>query len=263
MSARGLLARVCADCKKLSGARRRAARQGGLTASSSTAWSRPESLKKKSWRFLQGRPRRQRQRSRPGDRRNDHRADESHGHCRAPDRAGSQTHSQAASTKIPNNSPPDPDMAITIYLSLIFLALYLVGLAMHRWIFWRDKKRMRAESREGGRVVAQVDELRAGLGEEILADLPKIPGRRLAGQRSRQLSRLRQPLPPYADAARLYARSVLSARTDDICSVTLTGRSMSSAPAHVSPDRAKANRCTVCRCGWIGARSWSAARKAI
>jgi nitrite reductase/ring-hydroxylating ferredoxin subunit len=53
-------------------------------------------------------------------------------------------------------------MAITIYLSLIFLALYLVGLAIHRWIFLRDRKRMREESREGGRVVARVDELQPG-----------------------------------------------------------------------------------------------------
>ncbi|MBM4299795.1 MAG: hypothetical protein FJ143_18790, partial [Deltaproteobacteria bacterium] len=53
-------------------------------------------------------------------------------------------------------------MALTIYLSLIFLALYLVGLAIHRWIFWRDKKRMLAESRAGGRVVARADELKPG-----------------------------------------------------------------------------------------------------
>ena len=53
-------------------------------------------------------------------------------------------------------------MAITVYLSLIFLALYLAGLTIHRWIFWRDKKRMQAESREGGRVVARVGELGPG-----------------------------------------------------------------------------------------------------
>ena len=53
-------------------------------------------------------------------------------------------------------------MAVTIYLSLIFLALYLAGLALHRWMFLRDRKRMAAESREGGRVVARIDELEPG-----------------------------------------------------------------------------------------------------
>jgi nitrite reductase/ring-hydroxylating ferredoxin subunit len=53
-------------------------------------------------------------------------------------------------------------MAVTIYLSLIFLALYLAALAIHRWIFWRDKKRMADESREGGRIVARVGELPPG-----------------------------------------------------------------------------------------------------
>jgi nitrite reductase/ring-hydroxylating ferredoxin subunit len=53
-------------------------------------------------------------------------------------------------------------MAITIYLSLVFLVLYLVGLAIHRWLFHRDRRRMLAESRAGGRVVARVDELQPG-----------------------------------------------------------------------------------------------------
>jgi nitrite reductase/ring-hydroxylating ferredoxin subunit len=53
-------------------------------------------------------------------------------------------------------------MAITIYLSLVFLVLYLAGLAMRRWLFRRDRKRMLAESRAGGRVVARVDELQPG-----------------------------------------------------------------------------------------------------
>ena len=53
-------------------------------------------------------------------------------------------------------------MAITIYLSLIFLALYLAGLAIHLWIFRRDTKRMREESREGGRAVARVEDLQPG-----------------------------------------------------------------------------------------------------
>jgi nitrite reductase/ring-hydroxylating ferredoxin subunit len=53
-------------------------------------------------------------------------------------------------------------MAVTIYLSLVFLVLYLVGLAIHRWLFHRDRRRMLAESRAGGRVVARVDELQPG-----------------------------------------------------------------------------------------------------
>lgn len=53
-------------------------------------------------------------------------------------------------------------MAITIYVSLLFLALYLVGLAIHRVIFLRDRRRMENESREGARVIAQVEELAPG-----------------------------------------------------------------------------------------------------
>src|SRR6476646_5421252 len=53
-------------------------------------------------------------------------------------------------------------MALTIYLSLIFLALYLIGLAIQRWLFWRDRRRMADESRGGGRVIAKVDDLTPG-----------------------------------------------------------------------------------------------------
>jgi nitrite reductase/ring-hydroxylating ferredoxin subunit len=53
-------------------------------------------------------------------------------------------------------------MTLTIYLSLIFLAIYLIGLAIRRWIFVRDRNRMVAESRIGGRVVARVNELQPG-----------------------------------------------------------------------------------------------------
>jgi len=53
-------------------------------------------------------------------------------------------------------------MVVTIYLSLIFLALYLVALAIHRWLFRRDKKRMQDESREGSRIVARVGEIEPG-----------------------------------------------------------------------------------------------------
>ena len=53
-------------------------------------------------------------------------------------------------------------MEFTIYLSLVFLALYLIGLALRRLLFWRDQRRMQAESRLGGRVVAKVEEFQAG-----------------------------------------------------------------------------------------------------
>lgn len=53
-------------------------------------------------------------------------------------------------------------MAVTIYLSLIFLTLYLIGLAIRRWIFRRDRQRMANESRGGGRVIAKVDDLTPG-----------------------------------------------------------------------------------------------------
>jgi nitrite reductase/ring-hydroxylating ferredoxin subunit len=53
-------------------------------------------------------------------------------------------------------------MEYTIYVSLVFLALYLLGLALRRLLFRRDQRRMQAESRLGGRVVAKVDECEAG-----------------------------------------------------------------------------------------------------
>jgi nitrite reductase/ring-hydroxylating ferredoxin subunit len=53
-------------------------------------------------------------------------------------------------------------MAVTIYLSLFFLALYLVGLALYRAKFLRDRRRMEQESRQGARVVARVRELTPG-----------------------------------------------------------------------------------------------------
>lgn len=53
-------------------------------------------------------------------------------------------------------------MTVTIYLSLAFLALYLIGLIIRRILFLRDEARMRRESRLGGRVVARVEEMRPG-----------------------------------------------------------------------------------------------------
>jgi len=53
-------------------------------------------------------------------------------------------------------------MTVTIYLSLIFLTLYLIALAIHRWIFARDRRRMADESRDGARVIAKVADVSPG-----------------------------------------------------------------------------------------------------
>jgi len=53
-------------------------------------------------------------------------------------------------------------MAVTVYLSLIFLTLYLISLALQRWWFCRDRARMAAETREGARVIARVDDISPG-----------------------------------------------------------------------------------------------------
>jgi nitrite reductase/ring-hydroxylating ferredoxin subunit len=53
-------------------------------------------------------------------------------------------------------------MELTVYLSLAFLVLYLIGLGIRRFLFLRDRRRMQAESRSGGRVVAKVGEIEAG-----------------------------------------------------------------------------------------------------
>jgi len=53
-------------------------------------------------------------------------------------------------------------MEITIYLSLLFLSAYLVGLAVQRWLLARDKGRMESGRRPGGWVVATIDELGPG-----------------------------------------------------------------------------------------------------
>src|SRR5438445_13696725 len=53
-------------------------------------------------------------------------------------------------------------MTLTIYLSLFFLIAYLVGLAIHRALFLRDKRRMMQESRAGGKIVARVTDVEPG-----------------------------------------------------------------------------------------------------
>jgi len=53
-------------------------------------------------------------------------------------------------------------MALIVYLSLLFLFLYLVGLSLRRYFFLREKARMERESRRGGRVIARVEEMQPG-----------------------------------------------------------------------------------------------------
>lgn len=53
-------------------------------------------------------------------------------------------------------------MVITLYLSLFFLVMYLIALAVHRLMFRRDKRRMEQESQTGGRLIAKVEELPPG-----------------------------------------------------------------------------------------------------
>jgi nitrite reductase/ring-hydroxylating ferredoxin subunit len=58
-------------------------------------------------------------------------------------------------------------MEITVYLSLFFLAAYLTGLLIRKLLFARDRRRMDAESRSGGRVVARVGELQPGTAKKF------------------------------------------------------------------------------------------------
>ena len=53
-------------------------------------------------------------------------------------------------------------MALTIYLSLIFLALYLIGLAIQRWSFGAIGAGWPTKAAGGGRVIAKVDDLTPG-----------------------------------------------------------------------------------------------------
>lgn len=53
-------------------------------------------------------------------------------------------------------------MAFTFYVSLLFLFLYIIGLAVRRVFFLRDRGRMERESRLRGRVIARVEEMGPG-----------------------------------------------------------------------------------------------------
>ncbi|MGH7769806.1 MAG: Rieske (2Fe-2S) protein [Candidatus Binatia bacterium] len=53
-------------------------------------------------------------------------------------------------------------MELTLYLSALFLAIFLVGMGVRKFVFFRDQRRMRDESKAGGRVIARVAELPPG-----------------------------------------------------------------------------------------------------
>jgi nitrite reductase/ring-hydroxylating ferredoxin subunit len=53
-------------------------------------------------------------------------------------------------------------MRVTIYLSVLFLTLYLIGLVIRRYLFVRDKRRMDSESRRGARLIARAEEIQPG-----------------------------------------------------------------------------------------------------
>jgi nitrite reductase/ring-hydroxylating ferredoxin subunit len=53
-------------------------------------------------------------------------------------------------------------MELTIYLSVLFLALYLAGLSARKFLFHRARTRMEQESKSAGRVIARVDEMGPG-----------------------------------------------------------------------------------------------------
>jgi len=53
-------------------------------------------------------------------------------------------------------------MRLTIYLSLLFLALYLMGLMVRRIIFLRHKAQMEKKDKLVGRTIAQQDEVAPG-----------------------------------------------------------------------------------------------------
>jgi nitrite reductase/ring-hydroxylating ferredoxin subunit len=69
-------------------------------------------------------------------------------------------------------------MAITFYLSLFFLVLYVVVWVVHRQIFRRDKRRMEQESRTEGRIIAKVEELPPGCVKKfwLICDKYRVDG---------------------------------------------------------------------------------------
>jgi nitrite reductase/ring-hydroxylating ferredoxin subunit len=53
-------------------------------------------------------------------------------------------------------------MLATIYLSIFFLSLFFIGIAIRRYRFSHERRRMERESRAGARIVARVGEMKPG-----------------------------------------------------------------------------------------------------
>ena len=53
-------------------------------------------------------------------------------------------------------------MAATVYLSLAFLAIFLVGLLVRRFVFLRDRSQMEQKGRLVGRMIARAEEVAPG-----------------------------------------------------------------------------------------------------
>jgi len=51
---------------------------------------------------------------------------------------------------------------LTVAVSVLFLVLYLIGLGVRKLLFVRDRRRMQAETRAGGRRIARACDVRPG-----------------------------------------------------------------------------------------------------
>jgi hypothetical protein len=151
-------------------------------------------------------------------------------------------------------------MAVTIYLSLAFLALYLIGLAIHRWFFWRAKRTMAAESRDGGRVIAKVGDLAPGQVKKfwVICQKYRLDGFLIndRGSFHAYVNRCRH-MPTPLD----FVRDEFISETAGFCGATRTARSMSFPRVCASTARARESRFTACRCGSTAKMFWSVARK--
>jgi len=67
---------------------------------------------------------------------------------------------------------------ITIYLPVLFLFLYLIGLGIRKVMFMRDAARLRNEMKPGGRPVAKIGELEPGSVKKfwLICDKYRIDG---------------------------------------------------------------------------------------
>ncbi len=104
-------------------------------------------------------------------------------------------------------------MAITIYLSLIFLALYFAGLGDSSLDFCaRPQAHGGRKAASGGRVVARVDEVQPGAVKKFWLICQKYRLDAILINDRGNYSRLCEPLPPYADAAGFRPRRIFQRR---------------------------------------------------